>query len=397
MLNQRTLELSDYPFQRLRDLLAEIEPPKGVDPILMFLGEPQHTPPAIIAETLEKEKAGWAKYPLANGTQPFRAAAYGWLKRRYGLNDGLIDPETQILPLSGSREGLYMISSIVVPEPMGGPRPLALITNPFYQPYVGGAVMAGAEPLYLDATLATGFMPDLFSVDKKTLDRVAIAFVCSPSNPQGSAASLDYLVRAVELARRHNFILCMDECYADIYNGAPPKGVLQACQQLGGGVQNVIAFHTLSKRSSAAGLRSGFVTGDAEVIARFHKIRNYSAAGMPLPILAASAALWADDAHPAENRRLYQAKFDIADRVLGNRYGYRRPDAGFFLWLDVGDGEEATRRLWRDAGVRALPGRYLAKDSADGSNPAQSYIRLALVQQPAVIETALNRVVDVLG
>jgi N-succinyldiaminopimelate aminotransferase len=275
-----------------------------------------------------------------------------------------------------------------------GQRPAVLLPNPFYQVYVGAAVMAGAEPVFVPSPEG---QPDFAALPDAVLSRAALAFLCSPANPQGRVASLERLQDSIRLARRFGFTLALDECYAEIYGQAPPPGGLEACAALGGGMENVLVFHSLSKRSSVPGLRSGFVAGCPELIGAFQRLRSYGGATLPLPVLAASAALWRDEAHVDENRRLYRAKFDLAQRHLEGRLGFQRPEGGFFLWLDVGDGEEAAKRLWREAGIRVLPGAYLARDGADGVNPGSRFIRVALVHDLATTDMALSRLASVLG
>jgi N-succinyldiaminopimelate aminotransferase len=256
--------------------------------------------------------------------------------------------------------------------------------------------MGGGEPVFVPATAGNGFLPDFESLGADVLNRTALAFICSPANPQGSVAGSAHLDRLVTLARHHDFILAADECYSEIYNNTPPAGVLESCTRLGGGFANVAVFHSLSKRSSVPGLRSGFVIGEEKLIKPFLRLRSYSCASMPLPILAASAALWRDEAHVEESRALYRAKFDLAERILGGLPGYTRPEAGFFLWLDVGNGEAFTRELWRRAGVKLLPGAYLARPEADGSNPGHRYARVAMVQDLATTERALTAIRDLI-
>ena len=396
MLNQRLDRLIDYPFQRLRELLADTPSPKGVEPRMLHLGEPRHAPPPMVADVIAAHSALWNRYPMVDGTPAFRDAAAGWLKRRYGLDDGCLDADRQILPLAGSREGLYVIASLVVPEGNAAARPAVLIPNPFYQVYVGAAVMAGAEPIFLPATRENGFMPEIAAAGRAVLDRTALVYLCSPSNPQGAVADIAYLKAAIELARRHDFVLAVDECYAEIYNDHPPPGALQACAALGSGFENVVVFHSLSKRSSVPGLRSGFVAGDAALIRKLGTLRNYASPTVPIPVLEASAALWRDDAHVQQNRQLYREKFETAGRLLGGRFGYARPAGGFFLWLEVGDGETAARKLWTEAGLRVLPGAYLGRGGAAGPNPGAAYVRIALVHDTETVRQALERLVKVL-
>lgn len=397
MHNDALDRLTDYPFDRLRALLNGLDEPDGIDPVIMSLGEPQHPSPAILAETVAAHAGDWNRYPPVAGTPELLAAITDWLRRRYGLAEGLIAPGENVVAVSGTREALYMAGDICIPGPGDdGAPPLVLIPNPFYQVYVGAALMRRAEPLYMPATKATGFLPDFTCLGADDLRRTALAYLCSPANPQGTIADLDYLKAAITMAREYDFVLAGDECYAEIYDREAPPGLLQAAAELGDGLDNILVFHSLSKRSSAPGLRAGFVAGDADLIQRFKTLRNYGGATLPIPILAAAAALWSDDAHAENNRALYRQKFDLADQILQGQLGYYRPGGGFYLWLDVGDGEDAARRLWTEAGVRVIPGGYLARADADGVNPGAPYIRIALVQTPDQIGDALGRIRDCL-
>ena len=315
--------------------------------------------------------------------------------RRFGLAEGSFDADKQLIPLAGTREGLYQIAQLVISETKPGAKPpVVLLPNPFYQVYAGAALMAGAEPVFVPATAETGFLPDFAALDEETLNRTALAYLCTPGNPQGAVASLEQLKAAIQLARRHDFVLAVDECYSEIYDRDElrPAGALEACQALGGSYANVVVFHSLSKRSSAPGLRSGFVAGDPEIIAPFSRLRAYAGATLPGPILAASAALWRDEEHVEANRFAYRAKFDVAEEILGNRPGFTRPAGGFFLWLNVGDGEVAAKTLWEQSGIRVLPGAYLARPGADGVNPGQPYIRIALVHDLDTVREAMTRI-----
>jgi aspartate/methionine/tyrosine aminotransferase len=256
--------------------------------------------------------------------------------------------------------------------------------------------MAGAEAVFLDATRDNRFMPDLAAIPRATLERTALFYLCSPANPQGTIASLDYLQQAIRLAREYDFVLAVDECYAEIYDRAPPPGALEACAALGDDFENVVVFHSLSKRSSAAGLRSGFVAGDPRLIGHYAHLRSYGGCQVPLPVQAAAAALWRDEAHVEANRDRYRRKFDLAEEALAGRYGFYRPDGGFFLWLEVGHGEEAALRLWRDAAIRVLPGGYTARAAAGRPNPGEPYIRLAIVHDEATLSAAFERIRRVL-
>ncbi|UEM21446.1 aminotransferase class I/II-fold pyridoxal phosphate-dependent enzyme [Skermanella mucosa] len=403
LVNDRLGRLSDYPFTRLASLLAGITPRTNAEPVIMSVGEPQHAPPALIDEVLRTQAHLWGKYPPVAGTPEFRAAAARWLDRRYGLPAGMVEPDRMVLPVAGTREALFLAALLAVPESKAGRTPAVLLPNPFYAAYEGAAVMAGAEAVFLTTTRETGFLPDLDALSPELLDRTALFYLCTPSNPQGAVADRAYLTRAIGLARRHGFILAVDECYAEIYDAEAPTGVLEVAAALesrgeasGGGLANLLVFHSLSKRSNAAGLRSGFVAGDPDLIALFSRLRSYSIAGTPLPALAAAAALWDDDAHVVENRTLYRAKFDAAESALDGRFGFYRPAGGFFLWLDVGDGEAATATLWREGGIKVLPGAYLTRPDADGVNRGSSFIRIALVHDAATVAEACTRIAKIL-
>ena len=398
MLNNRLGYFNLNPFQRATALLAEVAPPSGLKELNMGIGEPQHAPPVMVRRIVDENAAGWGKYPPIKGTPELRTAAIGWLNRRFGLPEGMVDPERHILPISGTKEALFLIGLTVIPEEKRGKKPVVLIPDPFYQVYVGAGVFAGAEPYFLPAAKETGFLPDFSAVPDEILERTALAFLCSPANPQGSIARLDYLKNLVALARRYDFVAAFDECYTELYyTDEPAPGGLEACAALGGDMSNVLTFHSLSKRSSVPGLRSGFVAGAADLIAGFWKLRLYGGPTPPLPLVAAATALWSDDAHVEENRRLYRRKFDIAERILGNKTGFYRPEGSFYLWLDVGDGEAMTRRLWAEEAIKVLPGGYFAHEYADGRNVGRSYIRIALVQDDLQqVEEGLERMSRVL-
>jgi N-succinyldiaminopimelate aminotransferase len=394
MPNPLIERLADYPFDRLRSLLADLRPPEGLRRYVLSVGEPRHAPPPVVAEALAARAGDWGRYPPVEGTPEFRNAVGDWLGRRYRLPRGLLDPELNVLPVAGTREALFLIAQVVVPEGRAG-RPAVLIPNPSYQVYSAAAVFGRAEPVFVSATDIDGFC-DLGSVDAAVLDRTAMAYLCSPANPQGTVAGLEALKLAIGLARAHDFVLCVDECYTDIYDRVPPPGALQACAELGNGLDNVVVFHSLSKRSNVPGLRSGFVAGDARLIRAFRRLRAFGGASVPLPVLHASTLLWRDDAHAEANRSLYRAKFDLAEDLLAERFDFARPAGGFFVWLRVGDGEQAARMLWSRAALRVLPGAYLAEPSGDGGNPAAPFIRIALVDDVASTEDALRMLLKVL-
>ncbi|MCC4239700.1 aminotransferase class I/II-fold pyridoxal phosphate-dependent enzyme [Thalassospira povalilytica] len=394
MFNERLDQLPAYPFPRLAALLDGIEP--GQSPLVMSIGEPQHEPPAMITEAMVKHASLWHKYPPGSGTPELRDAIKNWLDRRYNLPTGMIHRDDHVLPVAGTREALYLIATTVIPQDQPGQKPKVLLPNPFYQVYCGAAVLNDAEMVPLAAGPETGFLPDVDLIDEATLDACRLFFLCSPANPQGAIASADYIERMINLARKHDFVLAMDECYADIYDREAPVGALEICAKQGGNMDNVLVFHSLSKRSSAPGLRSGFVAGDAKIVKRFTALRSYCSATIPMPIMAASVDLWNDDAHAEANRDLYRAKIDVAAEVFGNRFGFYRPPGGFFLWLDVGDDEAATKKIWKEAGVKVIPGSYLSITDKNGHNPGKQFIRIALVHDLATTRDGLTRIAGAL-
>lgn len=396
MHNPRLDGLGDYFFRRLAALLEPLKPADDVEVIDLSIGQPMHPTPALLTDTLAANGHLWGRYPPVIGLPDFREAVRDWLTWRYDLPDRMLSPDRHVLPVAGTKEALFMLSQLVTPSSKAGAKPAVLMPNPFYNVYLGGAVVAGAEPVLLPVTAETGHLPELDAIDQGLLERTVAFFLCSPANPQGSAASLAYLTHALELARRHDFLLIMDECYSEIYGGEPPKGGLQAAVALGGALDHLVVCHSLSKRSSAAGLRSGFVAGDPDLLKSFARLRSYGAAVQPLPLLAAATALWRDEEHVRENRDRYREKFDLADRCLSGHFDYTRPDGGFFLWLNVGDSEAITRKLWSDAALKVVPGAYLGFADQNGWNPGAHAIRIALVHDLTTTDQALRRLVKTL-
>ncbi len=400
-LNPRLGRLPGHPFTRLRALLDDLTPPAGLEPLALSLGDPQHAAPPLLADTITANAHLWGTYPPNLGTPELCQAINDWLCRRYGLAAGTVDADRHVLPVAGTREALFMIADVIVADPVAGSRanalPAVLLPNPNYHVYAGAVAMSGGEAVSVPATAETGFLPDLGALDAAVLERTAMMVICSPANPQGAVADRAYLTAAIGLARRHGFILVVDECYAEIYDAEPPPGALEIRAEIGDGFEGVVVFHSLSKRSNAAGLRSGFVAGDEAVIAAFKALRVFSSAMVPLPVMAAATALWNDEAHVVENRDRYRAKFDLATEFLGRHPGFYRPAGAFYLWLDVGDGEAAARRLWGDAAIRVLPGGYMALPDGDGINPGAPYVRIALVHDLDVLGPALERMAKVLA
>lgn len=387
------------PFSRLRTLLDGVAPGRE-HAIDLTLGEPREAMPAFVGAKLAEAEALLAKYPPIKGSDALRAAIADWIGRRYGL-EGVVDPAREILPCNGSREGLfYAAFPAVARKSLDGRRPAILMCNPYYQAYLGAALAAGAEAVFLDATEETGHLPDLDALERDgdLLARTAAIYLCSPANPQGAVADETYIARALALARAHGIMLFFDECYSEIYSGAPPPGALEVAAKTPERFRNLVVFNSLSKRSNLPGLRSGFSAGDDAFLASLFEVRNLVGPQMPGPVQHVSAAVWADDAHVAANRAAYAAKYDVADAVLGSRFGYRRPAGGFFLWLDmsqIGNGEHAALTLWKRFGVKVIPGAYLAQAGPRGTNPGASYVRVALVHDAETIREALERFIHV--
>ncbi len=387
---ERFSNLPEYAFPRLRNLL-DVDAPGG-DVLHMTIGEPKHAFPDWIVQIIADNAEGFGKYPPNDGSPELRGEISAWIQRRYGVTT---DAETEVLPLNGTREGLFNAAVALCPEQIRSQRPAILTPNPFYQVYAVAALAVGAEPVYVPARSETGFLPDYGALNADILNRVAIAYICSPSNPQGAVADRAYWMQLIALAEKHDFKIFADECYSEIYRDTPPVGALQVAREMGADPERVLIFHSLSKRSNLPGLRSGFVAGGAQSIAQLKQLRNYSGAPMPLPLQRVAEKVWADEAHVVENRALYTEKFALADDILAEVPGYLSPQAGFFLWLPVENGEEAAQDLWRKTGVRVLPGAYLARD-VNGDNPGQNYIRVAMVAPKQEMQRGLIQLRDCL-
>ena len=377
-MNPRLELLHTYPFEKLARLKAGITPPKDLPHVAMSIGEPQHETPAFILETLKQNLHRLGSYPATIGLIELRAAAARWLERRFSLEGGAVNPETMVLPVNGTREALFAFVQAMVGAK---PRPLVAMPNPFYQIYEGASLLAGAEPYFLNTNAANGYIPDLDAVPAEAWDRCEILFLCNPGNPAGATAPVQYLEHALDLAEKHNFVIAADECYAEIYldESTPPPSLLQAALATGRDkLQRCIVFHSLSKRSSVPGLRSGFVAGDASIVAKFLLYRTYHGSAMAVPTQVASVAAWDEDLHAAQNRKLYQDKFARVLPILAPVLDVKRPDGAFYLWPDVcGDDELFTRDLFEEQNLTLLPGSYLARD-ANGENPGRGRVRISL-------------------
>jgi N-succinyldiaminopimelate aminotransferase len=372
--------LQPYPFQKLAGLLKDVTPPADRDPISLTIGEPKHPTPGFISEAVLSHLHNLSVYPSTKGVIELRQAIADWLVRRFALPPGSLDPERQVLPVSGTREGLFAIAQAVIDRTR--PHPLVMMPNPFYQIYEGAALLAGAEPCFIPCDAGHGFLPDFDQVSPAQWDRCQLLYLCSPGNPTGAVLGLDRLRYLLELAERHDFLIAADECYAEIYpdEGQPPAGLLQAAARMGNDdYRRCLVFHSLSKRSNAPGLRSGFVAGDAQVLAGFFQYRTYHGCAMPLQHQTASTLAWRDEPHVIHNRALYRAKFEAVLAILGEPLGLGQPAGGFYLWPRVPLADtEFAQRLYQSQRVSVLPGSYLARTVA-GHNPGSDRVRLALV------------------
>ena len=389
MFPERFSNLPAYAFPRLRSLLDAHAP--GGEVMHMTIGEPKHAFPAWVGDIIAENIAEFGRYPANEGTVELRQAICDWVQRRY---DVTLDAERHVMALNGTREGLYNAMMALCPETKHG-QPVVLLPNPFYQVYMVAAISVGAEPVLLPATAGTGHLPDFSGVSPETLDRTAVVYLCSPSNPQGAVASHDYWRDLIALGEKHDFQIFADECYSEIYRGDAPAGALQVARDMGADPERVVIFHSLSKRSNLPGLRSGFVAGGPETITRLKQLRNYAGAPLPMPLQRVAEKVWADEAHVDENRALYAEKYALADDLLGDVPGYESPEAGFFLWLPVADGEAAALKLWQETGVRVLPGAYLSRE-VGGTNPGKGYIRVAMVAPKDEMAQGLIRLRDCL-
>lgn len=391
-MNPRLARLHEYPFERLARLKRGIAPPAHLPHIAMSIGEPQHPCPPVVLEALRGSLDRLGSYPATAGLPELRAAAAAWLERRFGLQAGSVDPATMVLPVAGTREALFSFVQAAVDAHAEA---IVAMPNPFYQIYEGAALLAGAEPHFLEATAVNGYLPELEAVPPEIWRRCQVLFLCSPGNPTGAVLPAAYLERVLELADEFDFLIAADECYAEIYldEAAPPTSLLAVCQSTGRErFARCVVFHSLSKRSSVPGLRSGFVAGDPRVLARYLLYRTYHGCAMPLPTQLASIAAWSDDEHVRENRRLYQEKFARVLPILAPVLHAERPQGAFYLWPDVGDDERFARELFAQQNVTVLPGSYLGRDCGRG-NPGAGRVRISLVPDVERCVEAAERIV----
>ena len=390
LMNPQLQLLHPYPFAKMATLLQGITPNPDYAPIKLGIGEPQHTPPQFVLDVIKDNLAKIQNYPTTNGLPELRQAIADWVQRRFQVKQ--LNADTQVLPVMGTREALFSFVQAAFNRE-DSKRPYVVMPNPFYQIYEGAALLAGAEPVFLNQTEENGFAYDFSRIRARDWADIQLVYVCSPGNPTGKVLSLDTWKKLFELSDHYGFVIAADECYSEIYFDSPPLGALQAAQALGRtDYKNLVCFSSLSKRSNVPGLRSGFVAGDAAVLKSFLLYRTYHGCAMSTMVQAVSAKAWQDELHVAENRRLYREKFTGVMPILAPHLSFTRPDAGFYLWAKTPVvGTDFAKALFESTHVTVLPGRFLARE-ADGQNPGEDYIRIALVAETAACIEAAERI-----
>ena len=411
-MNHNLTSLHPYPFAKMATLLADSTPAHSYDEIKLGIGEPKHAPPAFVLDVLRENLDKISHYPTTNGLFELRQTIAHWLEKRFFLNH--LNPNTQVLPVMGTREAIFSIVQAVINHETETvsqtatlnqsptPTPIVVMPNPFYQIYEGAAILAQAKPYFIPCTSDNSFKGDFRSVPKDVWTRTQLLFVCSPNNPTGSVMTMDDWEQVLRLSDQYGFIIASDECYSELYFDKAPIGLLQACAALGRhDFKNCLVFHSLSKRSNLPGLRSGFVAGDATILDAYLQYRTYQGCAMPIPHQLASIAAWEDEKHVAHNRALYQEKFALWMSELGELLDLRMPEAGFYFWIKApeqfgGDDERFVKALYEHANIHALAGRYLSRE-ANGENPGQGYVRIALVASVEESREAIRRIRQLLG
>jgi N-succinyldiaminopimelate aminotransferase len=390
-------QLQPYPFEKLAALKQGVTPPAGKRHIALSIGEPAHATPHLIQEALLTHLHGLSNYPTTKGLPELRQAIAAWLTRRFNLPGRLLNPETQILPVSGTREALFSFAQCLIDRTAD---PVVVMPNPFYQIYEGAALLAGAEPYFLNTVADNAYLPDFDDVPETVWQRCQLLYICTPGNPSGAVMPRETLIKLLGLAEKYDFVIASDECYSELYDdeNSPPPGLLEAAFSIGNTeFKRCVVFHSLSKRSNAPGLRSGFVAGDTAILQNYFKYRTYHGAAMPLPTQHASIAAWNDEKHVVENRRLYREKFAAVIHTLGDAVQLTQPPAGFYLWIQTPiDDTEFTRQLFAEQNVTVLPGSYLSRDFG-GHNPGRNHVRIALVAPLEECVDAANRIKNFLN
>ena len=393
-MNPNLSKLQAYPFERLAQLKAAVTPPKDRSTILLSIGEPKHPAPALINEAITSHLQGLSIYPTTNGSSELRTAIADWVTARFKLKKGSIDPDKNVLPVNGTREAIFAVAQCLT-----DPRPDALILmpNPFYQIYEGAALLAGANPYFINGTELNDFIPDFEAVPEAIWRKCQLLYICSPGNPTGAVFSLDLMKKLVQLSQKYEFAIASDECYSEIYydESQPPSGLLEACAALGlNTYPRCLAFHSLSKRTSVPGMRSGFVAGDSELIDRFRLYRTYHGSAMSPVVQAASTEAWKDEQHVIENRKLYREKFDRVCAILSQITPVVKPMGAFYLWLKTPiEDAQFAKELFHQYNVTVLPGSYMSRE-VHGINPGAGYVRIALVDSVDVCVEAAERIVE---
>jgi len=391
-MNPNLSKLHPYPFQKIAELYSDVTP-ADIPMVSLAIGEPKHKTPEIILDALRDNLAGFSSYPVTAGTVALRTSIANWLSRRFNLDDDVLNPASNVLPVNGTREALFAFAQAVVDDKKLNAK--VVMPNPFYQIYEGAAFLAGAEPVFLACTAENNFIPDFDQVNAETWNDCQLLYLCSPGNPTGSVISEVQITKLLTLAEKHDFIIASDECYSEIYfdEDQPPVGLLEVATKAGNTeFKRCVVFHSLSKRSNAPGLRSGFVAGDAEILKQFLLFRTYHGCAMSEPIQMASIAAWEDEQHVIENRAQYRHKFDAVLNILKPIMNIDKPEAGFYLWPDIDmDDEIFTRDIYAQQNLKVVPGSYLAR-SVDGVNPGAQRIRMALVASVDECIEAANRI-----
>lgn len=393
-MNPNLERLHPYPFEKLAKLKAGISVPEHLAPISLGIGEPKHPSPAFVKDVIADNLDKLANYPTTKGTDELRSAIAAWATHRFDLAPASLDPNRHVVPVNGTREAIFALVQAVV----DAGKPATVVSpNPFYQIYEGAAFLAGATPVYLPCDGGNGFIPDFDAVPESVWENCQILLLCSPGNPSGAVIPRETLVKVIELADRHDFLIASDECYSELYpdEANPPEGLLQTCAAIGRhDFKRCVVFHSLSKRSNLPGLRSGFVAGDAEVLAGYLKYRTYHGCAMPIHNQLASIAAWNDEDHVRENRAAYRAKFEAVVPILREVMNVDFPDAGFYLWPETPmDDETFARELSARQNVHVLPGRYLSR-TVNGHNPGENRVRMALVAPLEECVEAAKRIVE---
>lgn len=377
-MNEHLASLHPYPFEKLARLFSDITPPKDLENIALSIGEPRHKSPEFVKQSLVDNLKHLSSYPTTKGLSSLRQAIADWLMKRYQLQQ--FNPETQVLPVNGTREAIFsFVQAVVKPAAKGKTQPYVVMPNPFYQIYEGAAFLAGATPYFVNCTAENNYLGDWDAIPKSVWANTQLVFICSPGNPTGAVIPAEKLKKLIELSDQYGFTIASDECYSELYFDVAPIGLLEVCAAMGRhDYHNCVVFHSLSKRSNLPGLRSGFIAGDAKLLAPYLLYRTYHGSAMPLQHQLASTAAWADEAHVEQNRVLYRQKFNLFVNELGNKFAFKKPDAGFYFWLPVDDDEAFAQRLYAEQNITVLPGRYLSRE-AKGVNPGLNHVRMALV------------------